>query len=85
MKMNQKNKFGIKKKFLKGYNNFNVDIPYEINNKENDKENSSDYEDESKNKFIEIFAEGKKSEKYALKKSVTDELILSYTNDSKNI
>ena len=75
----------IKKKYLEGYNNFNVDIPYEINNKENDKESSADYEDESKNKFIEIFAEGKKSEKYVLKKSVTDGLILSYTKDSKNI
>ena len=37
----------IKKKWLGGYNNFKIDIPYEINNKENDKESSADYEDES--------------------------------------
>ena len=37
----------IKKKWLGSYNNFKVEVPYEINNKENDKESSTDYEDES--------------------------------------
>ena len=37
----------LKKKWIGGYNNFKVDNPYEINNKENDKESSADYEDES--------------------------------------
>ena len=32
---------------IRGYNNFKIDIPYEINKKENDKESSADYEDES--------------------------------------
>ena len=37
----------IKKKCLEDYHNFKVDIPYKTKNKENDKESSCDYEDES--------------------------------------
>ena len=37
----------IKKKCLEDYHNFKVDIPYEINSKENDKESNADDEDES--------------------------------------